>query len=322
MHYTTLGRTGIRVSVAGLGCGGNSRIGLGAGLDEAGSIAIVRAARDLGVNFFDTAEVYGTEELLGKALNRSERSEVVISTKSRYMKGTERMSADEVVANLDASLRRLGTDHVDVFMLHGVKPADVAWCREALLPALLKARDAGKARHIGISTSPPYDPDQTAAVAALEEPAFEVMMLAFHMLHQGARRDLFPRTQALGVGTLMMFVVRNIFSRPGLLNETVARLVAEGKLDGAKVDASDPLGFLVRDGSAASLIDAAYRFVRHEPGSDVVLFGTSSIAHLRSNIASILAPPLPAGDVARVHALFGALSGVGLDLPDHVKPAA
>jgi len=322
MQYTTLGRTGLRVSVAGLGCGGNSRIGLGAGLDEAGSIAIVRAARDQCLNFFDTAEVYGTEELLGKALTTGERGDVVISTKSRYLRGTERMSAAEVVANLEASLKRLATDYVDVFLLHGVRPADVAYCREALLPALLEAKAAGKARHIGMSTSPPFDPEQAAAVAALDEPAFEVMMLAFHMLHQGARRDLFPRTLARGVGTLMMFVVRNIFSRPGLLAETAARLAAEGKLDPATVDVNDPLGFLVHEGGAANLIDAAYRFVRHQPGADIVLFGTSSIAHLKSNIASILAPPLPAADVARVHALFGALSGVGLDLPDHVKPAA
>ena len=60
MQYTTLGRTGLRVSVAGLGCGGNSRLGLGAGRSEQEAIALVRCAIDLGVNFFDTAEAYGT----------------------------------------------------------------------------------------------------------------------------------------------------------------------------------------------------------------------------------------------------------------------
>jgi aryl-alcohol dehydrogenase-like predicted oxidoreductase len=75
-----------------------------------------------------------------------------------------------------------------------------------------------------------------------------------------------------------------------------------------------------KDG-AESVIDAAYRFARHEPGIDVVLFGTGSVAHLRANIASILSPPLPAADVAKLYQLFGSLVGVGLDLPDRIKDA-
>jgi aryl-alcohol dehydrogenase-like predicted oxidoreductase len=139
------------------------------------------------------------------------------------------------------------------------------------------------------------------------------------MLNQGARRDLFPRTQAQGVGTLMMFVVRNIFSKPGLLAETVRGLVAEGKLPAELAAKDNPLDFLIHPGGASSLLDAAYRFARHEPGADVVLFGTSDIGHMRTNVASILAPPLPAQDTARLYELFGHLRGVGLDLPDNVK---
>jgi L-galactose dehydrogenase len=87
-------------------------------------------------------------------------------------------------------------------------------------------------------------------------------------------------------------------------------------------DNKDPLGFLVHQGGAESVVDAAYRFARHEPGIDVVLFGTSSIDHLRSNIASILRPALPAVDVQKLYALFGHLVGVGLDLPDRITAAA
>jgi L-galactose dehydrogenase len=75
----------------------------------------------------------------------------------------------------------------------------------------------------------------------------------------------------------------------------------------------------VHDGGAASVIDAAYRFVRHEPGVDVVLFGTGEATHLRSNIASLLKPPLPEADRARLASLFGHLVGVGLDAP-HLTP--
>jgi aryl-alcohol dehydrogenase-like predicted oxidoreductase len=154
---------------------------------------------------------------------------------------------------------------------------------------------------------------------AAEEPAWEVFMLAFHMLNQNARHRLLQRTRANGVGTLCMFAVRNVFSRPGLLQETVAELAAQGKLPRELAGTGDPLGFLVHEGGASSLIDAAYRFARHEPGIDVVLFGTSSVEHLEANIASILRPPLPAKDVAKLYALFGHLTGVGLDLPDRAK---
>ncbi len=70
MAYTTLGRTGLRVSVAGLGCGGFSRLGQGQGSSVAHSIGVVRAALDAGVNFIDTAAQYGTEDIVGQALTR------------------------------------------------------------------------------------------------------------------------------------------------------------------------------------------------------------------------------------------------------------
>ncbi len=319
MDYTTLGSTGLTVSVAGLGCGGNSRIGLGAGLSDAESVALVRAAYDLGVNFFDTAEAYGTEHILGQAFSPSERGKVVISTKSQLRRNGALLTAPELVANVDASLVRLKTDYVDVFLLHGVPPADYDHCMSVYAPALLREVEKGKIRFLGLSETSPRDPEQAMLKRALADDVWRVYMLAFHMLNQGARRDIFPATQRQGIGTLMMFVVRNIFSRAGLLQETVAKLIAEGKLDAAAVDQADPLGFLRYDGGAQTLTDAAYRFARYEPGSDVVLFGTSNRRHLEANIKSILMPPLPARDVQKLYDLFGHLRGVGLDLPDRVK---
>jgi L-galactose dehydrogenase len=77
---------------------------------------------------------------------------------------------------------------------------------------------------------------------------------------------------------------------------------------------SDPLGFLIHEGGAANMTEAAYRYVRHEPGVDVVLFGTGDAGHLRTNIASLLKPPLPEADRAKIDALFGHLAvGIGLD---------
>jgi L-galactose dehydrogenase len=114
----------------------------------------------------------------------------------------------------------------------------------------------------------------------------------------------------------MMFVVRNIFSQPDYLRSTVKELVADGKLPAEMAKADNPLGFLVHDGGATSLTDAAYRYVRHEPGVHVVLYGTGNPAHVESNIASILKPPLPKADIDKLNSMFGHLVGVGLDLPD------
>ncbi len=321
MQFTTLGKTGLKVSVAGLGCGGNSRIGLGTGKSEAESIALVRAALDLGVNYFDTAALYGTEPILGRAIRPGERANVVISTKAHIhsgeRKGSGVLPAAGVVASLERSLKQLNTDYVDVFLLHGVVPAQLDPARSEIVPTLLKEKAKGKFRHLGITETASRDAEHTMLDRALEDPNFEVMMLAFHMMHQNARRIVFPRSQARGVGTLLMFVVRNIFSKPDVLAAEFRALAEAGKISAEA--AKDPLGFLVHAGGAESIVDAAYRFVRHEPGVDIVLFGTSSIAHLKSNVASILRPPLPAADHAQLNSIFGNLVGVGLDLPDYIK---
>src|SRR5215510_2559018 len=82
MEYVTLGKTGLRVSVAGLGCSGNSRLGLGRGKTEAEAITLLRQALDMGLNLLDTAAAYGTEALIGKALKPVARDRVVITTKA------------------------------------------------------------------------------------------------------------------------------------------------------------------------------------------------------------------------------------------------
>jgi aryl-alcohol dehydrogenase-like predicted oxidoreductase len=326
MHYTILGATGLKVSVAGLGCGGNSRIGLGAGKSEAESIELVRAALDLGVNYFDTAALYGTEPILGQAIRPGERSKVVISTKAHIHRGDRQggnvLPAADVVASLERSLRALRTDYVDVFMLHGVAPAALAAARSEIVPRLLEEKAKGKFRHLGLTETAARDADHSMLQRAFDDSCWEVVMLAFHLMHQNARRVVFPATLAKKVGTLLMFAVRNIFSKPDVLAATLRELAAAGQVPAELASTLDPLGFLVHPGGAESLIDAAYRFVRHEPGVDVVLFGTSSIAHMQSNVASILRPPLPEADRARLAALFGHLVGVGLDLPDYIKPKA
>lgn len=321
MHYTALGRTGLTVSVAGLGCGGNSRLGLGHGASTEECIAVVRTAIDLGVNLLDTAEAYGTEEIVGRAIHGLDRDRLVISTKALFGPGD---TAETVTRKVEASLGRLGLDHVDVFHFHAVAPSAYAHHRDVLLPALLRLREQGKVRHVGITETSPFDPGQNMLHQALVDEngvaGWEVAMLACSLVNQGARQRVLPATQRLGVGTLLMFVVRNIFSDAAYRRAVFARLVADGRLDAALLGPSgDPLDFVVADGAAESLVDAAYRYVRHAPGVDVVLFGTGRPAHVAANVASILRPPLPATILDRLHRSFGHLTGVGLDRPGPVK---
>jgi aryl-alcohol dehydrogenase-like predicted oxidoreductase len=315
MEYRTLGRTGLKVSVAGLGCGGFSRLGLGTGKTEADAIGIVRAALDLGVNLFDTAAAYSTEPVLGKALKSVSRDQVVICTKAPFGISNAQATPERAVESLDRSLRELGTDYIDVYQLHGVAPHAYDHMREVIAPALLREREKGKFRHLGITETAPGDPEHQMAQRAAKDGVWDVAMIAFHMMHQNARQTVFPLTQAHRVGTLLMFAVRNIFSRPDRLRDTMRELAEAGELPRELAENPDPLGFLVHSGGSSSVIDAAYRFVRHEPGVDVVLFGTGDVEHLRSNIASILKPPLPEPDRDKVGSLFRHLVGVGLDAP-------
>jgi aryl-alcohol dehydrogenase-like predicted oxidoreductase len=322
MDYTTLGRTGLKVSVAGLGCGGNSRLGLSTGKTEADAVALIRAALDLGVNLIDTAAAYGTEAVVGQALRGVARDKVVVCTKVSAQKGEKQFTPEWVVQSLDNSLRLLGLDHVDVFQLHAVPPTTYEHARDVIVPVLLKEKAKGKFGHLGITETAPNDPNQDMLYRAARDPQWDTAMIAFHMMHQVSRERVFPATRANGVGTLMMFAVRSIFARPEHLSGTMRELVASGTVPAELADSDDPLGFLVHAGGASSVTDAAYRYVRHEPGVDVVLFGTGDQDHLRTNIASILAAPLPEADRARLAALFGHLRGVGLDLPNRAPRQA
>ena len=321
MQYTTLGKTGLQVSVAGLGCGGYSRLGQATGRSEAQSIALVQQAIDQGINFIDTARAYHTETIVGKALKGRNRDELVISTKTTLADDTGRKPPAQVVRELDASLRKMDLTTVDVFHLHGVQPSVYDYAVQEIVPALLKEQEKGKFRFLGITEVPPKDPHHETLERAIQQDCFDVVMVAFHLMHQSAREKIFKHTLAKGIGVLNMFAVRLLFSKPGRLNEVVTQLANEGKLPPWIAETEDPLGFLIHLNGACSIIDAAHRYCRHEPGTDVILFGTGNLTHLQSNIDSILNDPLPAANLQRIRELFGALVDVGLDAPGKQRPA-
>ena len=153
MKKRTLGKNGLEVSALGLGCMGLS-FGLGPATEKNEAIALLRAAYDRGVTFFDTAEAYGpwvNEELLGEALQPF-RDEVVIATKFGFKDGVPTKGADSRPERIrhvaDASLKHLRTDYIDLFYQHRVDP-NVPM--EEVAGAVKELVDAGKVRHFGLS---------------------------------------------------------------------------------------------------------------------------------------------------------------------------
>jgi len=138
-------------------------------------------------------------------------------------------------------------------------------------------------------------------------------------MNQRARAGLLPTTQQRGIGTLIMFAVRNIFSQPDVLKKTFVELAGQGKVPDSLAKRENPLDFLLADGGASSIADAAYRYVRHQPGCEVILFGTGNKDHLRTNIDSINKGPLRQQDINQLHNLFSELIGVGLELPKRAQ---
>ena len=307
MDYTILGRTGLKVSVAGLGCGGPSRLGLRDNKSQRDCVALVRQALDLGVNFLDTAEVYGTEEIVGKAIAEIPRNRIVLSTKKKFPLVDPSDPAGEVRKSLEQSLTRLGTDYIDVYHAHGVEPGDYAYASTKLLPVLLRMREEGKIRFIAISEAFVEDSGHRMLAEALEAGAWDVVMVGFNILNPSARNRVFAKTLQANVGTLVMFAVRRALSQPDRLKAIVAELLQKGAIPRGSVNPDDPLDFLRQEGGVATLPEAAYRFCRYERGVNVVLTGTGSPEHLRENVEAILKPALPSGVLQRLETIFGNL---------------
>ncbi len=315
MERTRLGRTGLEVGVAGLGCGGHSRLGQSTGASVTDSVALVRAALDRGIDLIDTAQVYETEEIVGRAI-AGRRDQAVLSTKLQIINpgsdphGDDYKSPGDFVAGVEDSLRLLDTDRIDILHLHGVMPSQYRHCRENLVPVLQDLRNQGKVRFFGLTERFIADTRHDMLDIALKDDVWDVVMVGFSLINPSARRGVLAAAAERDIGVLNMFAVRRALSRPDALGAVIDSLIADGEIDAGDVDPDDPLGFLTAPGIARTLPEAAYRFCRHEQGIDVVLTGTGKIAHLTENLASINGPPLPPEILARLAGIFGAVDGV------------
>jgi L-galactose dehydrogenase len=315
VQQTILGRTGLTVSVAGLGAGGRSRIGQSTGASFEQSVAIVEAAIDRGVTFIDTAARYGTEPIVGAAL-QGKRDGIVISTKQWVVSGTSGQQGTDFVTatdfrrSIEDSLQALRTDRIDILHLHGVSTHQYQHCLDELIPELDRLRQAGKVRFFGITEAFNVDTRHQMLKRAIADDVWDVIMVGLNFINQTALEQILPEARNQRIGTLCMYAVRW-----GLVDLQQAKILIEeairrGEIDPAHVDLADPFGFLEEDGRTMTLAEAAYRFCRHAPGIDVVLTGTSRLDHLESNLRSIQGPPLPPAVLAQLTAMFGNVSSI------------
>ncbi|MBM3776926.1 MAG: aldo/keto reductase [Acidimicrobiia bacterium] len=209
MHYIALGRSGLKVSRICLGC-----MGLGTStwrewaLDEEPSRAIIRRALDLGINFFDTADMYSagaSEEVVGRALGDfGRRDQVVIATKAFYPTGTgpndRGLSRKHLFDAIDASLRRLGTDYVDLYQVHRWDPATPI---DETLRALDDIVRAGKARYIGASSCWAWEFAQALALADSRGwSRFISMQNHYNLVYREEEREMIPLCRKEGIGLI------------------------------------------------------------------------------------------------------------------------
>lgn len=301
MQTATLGRTGLTVSIMGMGGGGPSQLGKRAGKTQTESATILRQAFDAGVNFVDTAEGYGTEPIITEALEGRDRTSIIISTKksTRRQEVTPQIFED----SLDQSLKRLGTDYIDIYSLHGVVPQDYDYLVADIYPVLKRAQEQGKIRFIGITEMFNEDTAHAMSKRAADDNLWDVMMIGFNILNQSGRETVLKKAIENNIGIQVMFAVRKALSQPDYLRECVAGLIESDQLDANDLDdPNDPLGFLLQN--ASTIPEAAYRFCRDEPGTHVILSGTGNPDHLRENLAAFDCSPLPDADTERLKHIF------------------
>ena len=193
-----LGHDGLAVSAQGLGCMGMSEF-YGEG-DEVESIATIRRAIEVGITFLDTAAMYGSganEELVGGAI-ADRRDRVVLATKFGILRGDnprERRidgSREQVRKSIDESLRRLGTDHVDLYYQHRVDPDTPI---EETVGAMAELVDAGKVRYLGLSEAAPETIRRAHAVHPISALQTELSLWA-----RGPLEEIVPTCRQLGIG--------------------------------------------------------------------------------------------------------------------------
>ncbi|MFE7567910.1 aldo/keto reductase [Streptomyces sp. NPDC057539] len=290
MKYRTLGRTGIKVSPY---CLGAMMFGAVGNPDHDDSVRIIHKALDSGINFIDTADAYSrgeSEEIVGKAL-KGRRDNVVLATKAHLPMGDDPNQQGNsrrwVIRALEDSLRRLGTDHVDLFQIHRPAPdTDV----EETLSALTDLVRAGKVRTIGASTFPASDIVEAQWVSerrGLER--FRTEQPPYSILNRGIEREVLPVCERYGMGTLVWSPLAGGLLtgryRKGVQPDTHrAAFGFQHMSDERRLDAVEQL-IPVAEEAGMSLTHLATAFVIAHPGVTSAIIGPRTMDHLDDLLA-------------------------------------
>lgn len=319
MEYRTLGKTGIEISRIGLGCyqmGGTHGAGGWPGMDDTESVNTIQHAESLGVNLLDTAEGYGaghSENLVGRAL-ADRRSRYVVATKvAPPVDGNSEADArTRIQSACTGSLRRLGTDYIDIYQLHGIPPSELM---PAVVEELTALHRAGKIRCWGISTN---DAEAMRELAALGH--LTMAQIGLSIVNPTAD-DALELAQEQNLGTL--------------IRVPLGQGVLTGKyFDTQQLDDTDKrhqrftnpharsafsklaeLRFLTERGR--TMVQAALRFVIDTPGVTAAIPGARNRAQLEDNVGAVDVPPLSVSERERAMRI-GAGSGWPLP-PDTLK---
>ncbi|MFC5268674.1 aldo/keto reductase [Kribbella qitaiheensis] len=211
MEYVRLGRSGLKVSRIALGCmsfGDTSRGFSEWALDDAAAEPIFRQAVELGINFWDTANVYGfgsSEEIVGRAIGKyTKRDDIVLATKVYFRMhdgpGGSGLSRKAIMENIDASLSRLGTDYVDLYQIHRFDPETPV---EETMEALHDVVKAGKARYLGASSMWAWQFSKLQYTADLHGwTRFVSMQNQYSLMQREEEREMFGLLADQGVGSI------------------------------------------------------------------------------------------------------------------------
>jgi aryl-alcohol dehydrogenase-like predicted oxidoreductase len=307
MHYRTLGRTGLRVSEVGFGAMTIGGEVFGA-TDDQESLRALHRALDLGMNFIDTADAYGrghSEELIAQVL-KTRRSEVILATKGGNQftarQGLRNFDPDYITSALEASLKRLQIETIDLYQLHN--PSQEVMQRGEIFARLDRFKQEGKIRFYGVSLEKTDD-----GLVAIETGKPDTLQVVYNILHQDPEDKLFPLAQKENIGILARVPLergvlsgrfkstiefaqkdwrRGVFSEEGLAQTHAA---------------VEKLEFLAK-GDVPNLAQAALRFILSHPAVSTVIPGIRTVQQVESNLA-VSGKTLPAEDVTKLRELYG-----------------
>ncbi len=298
MDYRTLGTTGLKVSPL---CLGAMMFGAWGNTDHDDSVAIIHKALDAGINFVDTADVYArgeSEEIVGKALAGGRREHVVLATKVHGSMGDDPNqfgnSRRWIIEEVENSLRRLGTDYIDLYQIH--RPEQDTDIDETL-GALSDLVRAGKVRYIGSSTFPASQIVEAQWVAQERgRERFVCEQPPYSMLIRGIESDILPTTQRYGMGVIPWSPLAGgwlsgRYRKDQDVPESRRAQMLPDRYDMSdpanqrKLDAADALGKLA-DEAGITLIEMALAFVIRHPGVTAAIIGPRTMDHLESQLTA------------------------------------